>query len=102
MEQQETTMEQLSTEKRKICRKCGRELPISYFHKNSVSKDGLQSVCKECRKNIDAARSGKGNKKLSKVYANPDLARFTPRQLIDELKQRGYRGTLTIQQQIVL
>lgn len=99
MGQQEAIMKRCFAEKRKTCSKCGRELPISHFHKDSAIKDGLQTVCKECRKNVNTVRS---DKKFSKVYSNPDLARFTPRQLIDELKQRGYRGTLTIQQQIVL
>jgi ribosomal protein L44E len=34
----------------KICAKCGAEKPISEFHKNSRSKDGLHSYCKECNK----------------------------------------------------
>lgn len=82
----------------KVCYKCGRELPLSEFYKNRTTKDGLQRECKECRKMLDSNKS----KKLSKVYSNADLARFTPRQLIDELKSRGYRGTLTIQQQVIL
>ena len=32
----------------KVCKKCGRELPISEFNKNKSKKDGLQSNCKEC------------------------------------------------------
>lgn len=29
-----------------------------------------------------------------KVYNNPDLAVFTPKQLMDELRSRGYTGEL--------
>lgn len=38
----------------------------------------------------------------SKNYTNPDLAQFTPRQLIAELKARGYTGELKYVQVINL
>jgi hypothetical protein len=28
---------------------CGRELPLSAFHKNASKKDGLEHYCKECK-----------------------------------------------------
>lgn len=31
---------------------------------------------------------------IHKVFVNPDLAKFTPRQLIEELRGRGYSGEL--------
>lgn len=34
----------------KICSKCGKELPVSEFSKNSKTKDGLQCQCKSCQK----------------------------------------------------
>lgn len=34
--------------KTKTCTKCGRELPISEFYAKAGSKDGLQTICKEC------------------------------------------------------
>lgn len=37
-----------------------------------------------------------------KVYAHPELARFSPRQLIEELRERGYRGKLTYSVEVVL
>ena len=36
----------------------------------------------------------RGGGKFRKVFTNPELAPFTPRQLMDELKARGYSGTL--------
>lgn len=38
-------------ETKRVCSKCRRELPATteYFHKNKYGKQGLQSVCKECR-----------------------------------------------------
>lgn len=32
----------------KKCTKCGVEKPLSEFHKNKKSKDGLSSYCKSC------------------------------------------------------
>lgn len=34
----------------KICRKCGRLLPLSMFHKAKENKDGHVSSCKDCMK----------------------------------------------------
>lgn len=34
----------------KICKKCGRELPISEFYKDKSYKDGYKYCCKECLK----------------------------------------------------
>ena len=32
----------------KICKKCGRELPLSEFYKHEKHKDGHRNECKEC------------------------------------------------------
>lgn len=40
--------------------------------------------------------------KIHPVYSNPELAKFTPRQLMDELKARGYSGELQYTQKIKL
>ena len=77
-------MEEIKT---KVCSKCKRELPITEFHRNKATKDGLQSHCKECTKLYDA---NKKNKKLLPVFTNPELAKFHPRDLLAELKARGY------------
>lgn len=34
----------------KVCYSCGVEKDISLFHKNKSKKDGVNSICKECRK----------------------------------------------------
>ncbi len=34
----------------KVCKKCGRELPVDEFYKVPSNADGIDSVCKECRK----------------------------------------------------
>lgn len=48
------------------------------------------------------ANADGGGDKLTKVFTNPDLAKFKPRELIEELKARGYKGTLTYEQVITL
>ena len=96
----------------KICAKCGRELPIENYNKNSKQKDGLQRHCKECAR--EYARASYENKKAKKIedarlefekkykiYTNKELAKFTPRELILELKVRGYVGTLLYEEVIV-
>lgn len=35
-------------EKTKTCNVCGRILPLSEFHKQSITKDGHTTVCKAC------------------------------------------------------
>lgn len=33
---------------KKICKRCGQELPIENFAKNARSKDGYMHICNEC------------------------------------------------------
>lgn len=35
----------------KYCSQCKQKLPISKFHKDSKTKDGLHGLCKQCRAN---------------------------------------------------
>lgn len=42
-------MEKIKT---KICSHCKKELDINCFYKRRTSKDGLQNMCKECKKKI--------------------------------------------------
>ena len=81
--------------KTKKCSKCGRVLPLSEFYLNRLAADGLQSQCKECQKK--RVRNHYINKNC-----NPDLAQFTPRQLIEELRARGYSSEIQYVQKIKL
>lgn len=76
----------------KECTKCHRMLPESEFYKKSGTPDGLQYVCKDCQKEYQHKRNSMGG--ANRVFSNPDLARFTPRQLMEELRARGYTGEL--------
>lgn len=89
----------------KICKKCGQELPLENFSKNAKMKDGLQNHCRACAseysRQIWQKKKAKRKEneliefeKKYKVYTNRDLAKFTPRDLMLELKERGYEGEL--------
>lgn len=81
----------------KICRICGEEKPISDFPKNNNYADGYDNRCKVC---VNAyQRALRPNHKRE---GNPDLANFTPRELIEELRKRGYKGTLEYTKTITL
>ena len=96
----------------KICKKCGQELPLENFSKNAKMKDGLQNHCKACASEYShkiwqrKKAQRKENERIEfekkyKVYTNRDLAKFTPRELMLELKARGYEGELLYIERIV-
>ena len=80
----------------KRCTKCGRELTLDNFSKCANSSDGLQWQCKEChRESVRNAYYKRKEKSFgitppNKVFTNPELAKFQPRELLAELKARGY------------
>ena len=83
----------------KVCKCCCRELPISSFKKG---RWGVVSVCNECDKKHRAekrqARINEQKKKVEDVRAENRqlcLADFTPRELMERLRDLGYTGTLT-------
>lgn len=72
----------------KLCAKCKRELPLEMFGKGAC-KDGKRSWCKSC------INESQREKKRESIQKNPALAGFTPRELIDELRARGYTGDIS-------
>lgn len=90
----------LVTNETKVCKCCGRELPLNSFAANIKSKDGRQNVCRECMSEKQRAaharpKGAKDNGKMPEPKAvNPELAKFKARELIEELAARGYKGTL--------
>ena len=71
----------------KKCTKCGRILTISEFNKSGRNKDGLQAYCRECQHELYQGR----HLSKEKLLSNNPLAGYTPRELLSELKKRGYK-----------
>ena len=76
----------------KTCSRCGRTLPIENFYKRGDGR--AQAYCKECAKTYYKERS----MRITPPDSENPLSAFTPRQLMQELKRRGYTGKLYIQQ----
>lgn len=79
----------------KVCKVCGQELPLSEFKKSPFATNGI-ATCKKC--------VNKKTKLFKKTTGstNSELAKFTPRELIEELKSRGYKGKLYVTRTIEL
>lgn len=79
----------------KVCGECKQEKSVEYFGKDRHSLDGLRVYCKQCaaRKQREyyrarkQAQAGGGNNAATGM---PELANITSRQLLAELKARGY------------
>ena len=100
--EKETKIAPAETEapKTKTCRECGRELPLDKFSKN---RNGILHVCKDCMKTKRAKAAEKGEKpgryktpqrRPSETFVSL-LTRLNDIVLIEELKKRGYTGTIT-------
>lgn len=78
----------------KVCKVCGQELPLSEFN----ATNGI-ATCKKC-----IGEKIKKTKSFKKTTGstNSELAKFTPRELIEELKSRGYKGKLYVTRTIEL
>lgn len=72
-----------------ICKECGRTLPETAF---KTTRWGTKAgVCNECA-------NTKRKASVKKEITDARLLRlrdFTPRELMEELAARGYKGTLT-------
>lgn len=89
----------------KVCKKCGRELPVGEFYGVPKNADGIDSVCKECRragmKEYRKARKSEAVRRKEALPFNVDdnmggagLEAYSARELMIELRRRGYSGKL--------
>lgn len=108
-------MEENTKPQTKTCKGCGRELPVENFGRHPKAKDGLQPYCKECKSKLGKAVGGKRKAAASATdvgtpieipeetpaVAAPEEPPVQPlwsipiEALRDELRRRGFEGTLT-------
>ena len=103
-EPKEIEMEEKRT---KVCKVCGKELPIEMFRKNNKSKDGYTDTCIDCinvkiragfNKKKDAQETPKAEEpiRLEDTIKMVDAIKNIPGQiLVNELRERGYDVTCT-------
>ena len=95
-EQKPTEMEKKEEQIVKTCKRCGRVLPLEKFGRSARSKDGRLDTCHECR-SAAVKRGFKPKPHQAPSTANMGLMVYeaTDERLIEELKSRGYKGSLT-------
>lgn len=93
----------------KVCKKCGRELPITEFALNKNLKDGHVGQCKDClnayqRENY-ARKKGKtlARANPNPALLNPKFSDKTPRELQQDMRElkeeliaRGFSCEITL------
>lgn len=113
----EASAQNKKTMETKVCKTCGRTLPVSAFSACVLTADKLQSNCKECMSYKQ--RSGRAKKakamfeaeveaqpitEPARVKVKPEAVReriierdgvptikdYSPQELADELRRRGY------------
>lgn len=112
-EEAKPTEQPLEVPTTKVCAKCGRELPVENFGHTKKNKNGLKSYCKDCEnencRKYRAKRYGSPkreqksktldvpviNSLLSAPDAVPALSTFKDEEIIQELRHRGWHGTIT-------
>ncbi|MBW2086696.1 MAG: hypothetical protein JRI54_11825 [Deltaproteobacteria bacterium] len=62
----------------KVCTRCGEAKPLSEFHRNARSKDGLHSYCKRC------------NKEKAAAYLKTDKGKASIKKAISRAADKGY------------
>lgn len=78
----------------KTCKKCGAVLPLDEFYKRKNSSDGHTPYCKKCHNAMCSQYKRNKIQKLEQKGRQELLQEFTSRELILELKRRGYEGKL--------
>ena len=103
----ETKEIEMEEKRTKVCKVCGKELPIEMFRKNIKSKDGYTDTCIDCinvkiragfnkKKDVQEKPKSEEPIKLEDSIKIVDAIKNIPDQaLVNELRQRGYDVTCT-------
>ena len=75
----------------KVCKVCGKELPIDQFRPNPKCKDGHLDTCYECLNN----KIKETNKKKEEVDVTKELHLYADEELVAELRERGWEVKCT-------
>ncbi len=76
----------------KVCKTCGKELPLNEFGVNNRLKDGHTNQCKACAKKLRGNISGGITQQG--IKATFKISDFTDDMLFAELRRRGFTGEL--------
>lgn len=78
----------------KTCIRCKQTKPITEFGRLKSTEDGINPRCKSCLREYARQAYSKRNSTLPArrggAIHNPDLAGYTDRKLLEELKARGF------------
>lgn len=80
----------------RVCRECGKELPITDFQETG-RKGTRMHVCRTC---VNAKRSAAIKAKVRLPYI--DMSKFDDEALFAELRKRGYAGELQLSKTIAV
>ena len=89
----------------KKCKACGRALPVSEFGKHWKSKDGYRNVCKSCdgvHETQIACSTAETVVRRSIEGGILSLKGINAKDLIEELRYRGYKGKLVYTREVVV
>lgn len=75
----------------KVCKVCGKELPIDQFRPNPKCKDGHLDTCYECLNN----KIKETNKRKEEVDVTKELHLYADEELVQELRERGWEVKCT-------
>lgn len=103
----ETKEIEMEEKRTKVCKVCGKELPIDMFRKNIKSKDGYTDTCIDCinvkiragfnkKKDVQEKPKAEEPIRLEDTIKMVDAIKNIPGQiLVNELRERGYDVTCT-------
>lgn len=89
----------------KKCKKCGQVLPVSEFATHWKSKDGYKNVCRICesgRQKTMACSTVTTVVKRSVEGGIEALKHIAAKDLIEELRYRGYKGKLIFSREVLV